>query len=239
MATWDQLKTTLQNQKAELDSRTTDIVINQKVTNMNDAVYRYVNRAGISQNPGSNPDYTTANTIFNELSSLETNYITLNTNLSGAVRQVTSSADVQNKLQTVGTIRNDIINLEKELKDVRQDADTSLARQGNLEKPSQQVSFYQGIGAKLGFTKPLHLVSVSVLISFGLLLLFLSGLMLRDFFSPSAGSANLYSAYNTVGTGVFSLFTDSRAYSVLAGVVLVFTVIGILSVKGVLGKNLK
>ena len=239
MAAWDQLKANLLGQKTELDTRTTDAVIDQKVENMNAAIYRFVNNAGISQNPGSNSDYTTANTIFNEISALENNYITLNTNLTGAVRQMTSASDVQNKLQQVGTMRNDIINLEKELKNVKQDADTSLARQGDVERPAQQVSFYQGIGAKLGFTKPLHLVSVSVLISFGILLLFLSGLMLRDFFSPSAGAANIYSSYNSVSTGVFSLFTDSRAYSVLAGIVLVFTVVGILSVKGVLGKTMK
>jgi hypothetical protein len=239
MASWDQLKANLQNQKTELDNRTTNAIIDQKVENMNAAIFRFVNNAGISQNPGSNADYTTANTIFNEITGLQKDYITLNMRLSGAVRQMTSAADVQNKLQQVGTIRNDIINLEKELKNVKQDADTSLARQGDIERPAQEVSFYQGIGAKLGFTKPLHLISVSVMISFGILLLFLSGLMLRDFFSPSAGAANLYSGYNSVGTGVFSLFTDSRAYSVLAGIVLVFTVVGILSVKGVLGTTTK
>jgi hypothetical protein len=234
-ASWDQLKANLLNQKAELDGRTTDASIDQKVVNMNAAIFRYINNAGISQNPGSNSDYTTANTIFNEFKTLENNYISLNTTLTGAVRQMTSASDVQNKLQQVGIIRNDIINLEKELKNVKQDADTSLTRQGNIERPAQQVTFYQGIGAKLGFTKPLHLFSISVLISFGLLLLFLSGLMLRDFFNPTT----LYDAYVTVETDVFSLFTDSRAYSVLAGVVLVFTVVGILSVKGTLGKTTK
>ncbi len=235
MATWDQLKANLLNQKAELDNRTTDAIIDQKVVNMNEALFRFVNNAGISQNPGSNSDYTTANTIFNEFSALENNYIRLNTQLSGAVRQMTSASDVQNKLQQVGTMKNDIINLEKELKNVKQDADTSLARQGDIERPAQKVTFYQGIGAKLGFTKPLHLVSVSIMISFGLLLLFLSAMMLREFFNP----ADLYTTYTAVQTDVFSLFTDSRAYSVLAGFVLVFTVVGILSVKGTLGATTK
>ena len=235
MAAWNQLKATLLNQKTELDKRTTDAAIDQQVENMNAAIYRYVNNAGISQNPGSNSDYTTANSVFNNLSALESNYITLNTNLSGAVRQMTSASDVQNKLQQVGTMRNDIINLEKEMKNVKQDADTSLARQGDVERPAQKVSFYQGIGAKLGFTKPLHLISVSVMIGFGILLLFLSALMLREFFNP----ADLYTTYTTVETDVFSLFTDSRAYSVLAGFILVFTVVGILSVKGTLGTTMK
>ena len=234
MATWDQLKANLMEQKTQLDTRTTESTINQKVTAMNDAIFRYINRAGISQNPGSNPDYTAANTTFNELTALEGNYITLNTNLSAAIRQMTSASDVQNKLQTVGSLRNDIINLERELKDVKQDTNTSLARQDSVDKPAQDVSYYQGFGAKLGFTKPLNKLSIPILIGFGLLLLFLSGLMLRDFFTPSLGSYNMAS-----GSDVFSLFTDSRGISVLAGVIFVVVVLGILSVRGYLGTTLK
>jgi hypothetical protein len=237
MSTWDQLKANLLDQKTQLDTRTTDTEINKKVSAMNDAVFRYINKAGISQNPGSNADYTAANTTFNELTALEKNYITLNTNLSGAIRQMTSASDVQNKLQTVGTLRNDIINLERELKDIKQDANTSLARQDSVDKPAQDVSFYQGFGASLGFTKPLNKLSIPILISFGLLLLFLSGLMLRDFFTPSLGSYNMASGINA--NGVFSLFTDSRAISVLAGIVVVVVVVSILSLRGYLGTTLK
>ena len=237
MATWDQLKTGLMNQKTELDNRTTDAIVNQKVTAMNTAIARFVSRAGISQNPTSDADYTTANNIFNELSTLEKNYITLNTNLSAAIRQMTSASDVQNKLQTVGTLRNDIMNLERELKDVKQDANTSLARQDSVDKPAQSVSFYQGFGANLGFIKPLHKLSIPILIGFGVLMIFFSGLILREFFSPTVGS---YGAMNGIGAeGVFSLFTDSRAISVLAGVVFVIIVITILSLQGYLGTTLK
>lgn len=237
MATWDQLKANLNSQKEQLDTRTTDTIINQKVSAMNNAIFRYVDKAGISQNPGSNSDYTEANTIFNDLTALEKNYIALNTDLSAKIRQMTSASDVQNKLQTVGTLQNDIINLERELKHVRQDANTSLARQDSVDKPAQDVSFYQGFGASLGFTKPLNKLSIPILISFGLLLLFLSGLMLRDFFTPSLGSYNMTSRLNT--NGVFSLFTDSRALSVLTGIVFVVVVVGILSIRGYLGTTLK
>jgi hypothetical protein len=237
MATWDQLKTGLMNQKTELDNRTTDTIVDQKVTAMNTAISRFVSRAGISQNPASDADYNTANALFNELSALEKNYITLNTNLSAAIRQMTSASDVQNKLQTVGTLRNDILNLERELKDVKQDANTSLARQDSVDKPAQSVSFYQGFGANLGFTKPLHKLSIPILIGFGVLMLFFSSLILREFFSPTVGS---YGAMNGIGAeGVFSLFTDSRAISVLSGVVFVIIVITILSLQGYLGTTLK
>lgn len=237
MATWDQLKANLMSQKTELDSRTTDAIVDQKVTAMNNAISRFVSRAGISQNPTSDADYNTANNLFNELSTLEKNYITLNTNLSAAIRQMTSATDVQNKLQTVGTLRNDILNLERELKDVKQDTNTSLARQDSVDKPAQSVSFYQGFGANLGFTKPLHKLSIPILIGFGILLLFFSSLILREFFSPTVGS---YGAMNSLSSeGVFSLFTDSRAISVLSGVVFVIIVITILSLQGHLGTTLK
>ena len=68
-------------------------------------------------------------------------------------------------------------------------------------------------------------------------MIFFSGLILREFFSPTVGS---YGAMNGIGAeGVFSLFTDSRAISVLAGVVFVIIVITILSLQGYLGTTLK
>ena len=86
-------------------------------------------------------------------------------------------------------------------------------------------------GTKVGFTKPLHKISVPILIGFGILLLFLSGLLLQEFFIVPSQVQTMDSE------SIFSFFTDSRFYSLLAGISFVSIVIGILAYTGRLGKN--
>lgn len=239
MSTWEQFKTTAQQEKATLDAKFTDTSITSKVSQMNSALARYVSRAGISKvgNSASDPDYASAQSIFQELTSGVNQYTALNKRMAQQLGNLSGNADVQNKLRQVGELRQDIPRLEKELADTRLDLETANARQQNAIKPAEDTSFYQGFSATVGFTKPLHTYSVPILVGFGLLLLFLSGLMLRDFFMPTAGNAYSTSLY--AEGGVFSLFTDSRFYSVASGAAFVFAVVGILSYAGFLGQTLK
>jgi hypothetical protein len=239
MTSWNDFKKSVQQEKTMLDSKFTDTVITSKVTQMNTTLSRYVSRAGISKTPNStsDPEYASAQTLFQELTQGIKQYTNLNKRLAQHLGNVAGSADVQNKLRQVGTLRDDIPRLEKELADTKQDLETSKARQENAIKPVDDTSFYQGFSSRVGFTKPIHTYSIPILIGFGILLLFMSGLMLREFSMPTAGNAYGSSLYD-VG-GVFSLFTDSRFYSVAAGAAFVFAVVGILSYSGFLGQKLK
>lgn len=236
MATsWETFKKTLIDQKNRLDSEYSDAKITSKVEQMNAALARYTNRAGISQSPDpqNDPDYMQAQTIFKQITSGIKDYTDLNKRLTTHIGNLAGSSDVQEKLRYVGELREQIKKLEKEMNHAKQDLDTSQTRQENVETPRQNISFYQGFGSILGFSKPLHVHSIPFLVGFGILMLFLSGLMLREFFSPSLGFASDYG-----DGGVLSFFADSRFYSVLAGMTLVFVVMGILAYSGYLGKRL-
>ncbi len=239
MPSWNDFKKSVQQEKTVLDSKFTDTIITSKVTQMNAALSRYVGRAGIAKTPNStsDPDYASAQALFQELSQGIKQYTNLNRRLAQQLGNEAGSADVQNKLKQVGALRDDIPRLEKELADTKQDLETAKARQENAIKPVEDTSFYQGFSSRVGFTKPIHTYSIPILIGFGILLLFMSGLMLRDFSMPTAGNAYGSSLYEL--GGVFSLFTDSRFYSVAAGATFVFAVVGILSYSGFLGQKLK
>jgi hypothetical protein len=239
MTSWNDFKKSIQEEKTVLDSKFTDTVITSKVSQMNASLSRYVSRAGISKTPNSttDPEYASAQTLFQELSQGIKQYANINKRLAQHLGNVAGSADVQNKLKQVGALREDIPRLEKELADTKQDLETAKARQDNAIKPVEDTSFYQGFSSRVGFTKPIHTYSIPILIGFGLLLLFMSGLMLRDFSMPVAGNAFGTSGYDL--GGVFSLFTDARFYSVAAGATFVFAVVGILSYSGFLGQKLK
>jgi hypothetical protein len=229
-----------ENEKAELNARKKDLdtydatKIRSLGEKINSNILQYVNTAGISANPNENIYYKEANKIFGTIVDKQSQYIDLLKTLNKKIKELASNGDINGSLKNMGSVRNDIVNLEKELKQVKQDADTSRARESSIENPRQKISWYQGFAARVGFTKPLHQVSIPILIGFGVLLLFMSGLLLREFFMPSV---NTYSQpYES--EGLFSLFKDSRFYSVVGGVVLVLIVISILTYSGHLGKNI-
>jgi hypothetical protein len=231
------MKRTYTQQKDAIFQRTTDAKIAERVGTLNRAISLFVNSAGISSNPANDPNYTAAQKAFTDLANDEKEHARLNQTVSRAVKNLTTSGDIQAKLQQVGQLREEITSLEKELQHAKQDLDTSKTRQHEIEKPRQDISFYQGVSGWLGFTKPLQLRSIPFLVGFGLLLLFMSGLMMKEFFKPVAGGVWETGYGATEGVGAF--FTDSRFYAVLAGISFVGAVLAILAYSGTLGKNVR
>jgi hypothetical protein len=230
MSDWDNVKSTHSQRKAELDSKANPSALEQKISRMNAAIFRYTQTAGISQNPNNNTDYEEASNTFKELSELQKGYIDLNKKLLKNVRELSDNSDTRNKLQDVGKLKNDINQLEKELQTTKKEAETASARQYGIQKTDEKVSYYQGFSAMIGFVKPLHPFSVPFLIAFGLIFLFFSALLLREMFTPVSGG--------DLTEDIFSLFTDARFYAVMTGVGLIAVVILVLGFYGKLGKNL-
>lgn len=232
---WQQVRDQLGQQKSQLDSQTTDGAIDQIIDQMNAAISRYTNTAGISANPDNNPDYTTANQKFIELINLQKRYSDLIKTLGNKVRQMSDDSDTRAKLEQIGRLKQDIARLEQELNTSKTEAQTSQTRQASVEKPRSDTSNYQGFSGMILFDRPLRPFSIPFLIGFGLLFLFFSGIMLREFFTPSSDSYMSNSMYQE--GGIFAIFTDARFYSVLAGVSIVAIVVAILAFSGRLGKR--
>lgn len=234
---WDAMKRTYTQQKDAIFQRTSDAKIEQRVNTLNVALARFTNSAGISENPAKDTNFTQAERIFQELAQDEKEQSQLNRKVSQAITNLTTSGDLEAKLKQVGTLRDETLNLEKELQHVKLDLETSKARQHDIETPRQDISYYQGFAGRLGFTKPLQLRSIPFLVGFGLLCLFFSGLLLKEFFVPVSGNVWDMGTGATEGVGAF--FTDSRFYAVVGGISFVGAVLGILAYSGTLGTNLK
>jgi hypothetical protein len=237
MLSWEKSKRKYLEDKQNLDGTYESRKVTSEVQQMNDATKRYIDRGGISPNPEQNVDYNNAQRIFKWLTTGMSAYNDLNARMAEDVKNMAGDEDVKNKLRQIGALKNDIVNFEKELKGLKQDLEVATTRQYNVEKPREQLSFYQGFSSKIGFLRPLHTYSIPFLLGFGFLLLFLSALMLREFFMKPEGYANNIPAYND--GGVMALFTDSRFYALAGGGILVFTVALVLAFSGKLGKNLK
>lgn len=230
---WAEQKQAFEQRKLVLDELTSNAKIDSLVNNLNTNLKEYTNRAGISPSaPGQNQFQQAAEAQFVKLQTYQEEYAKLNKDLSSTIRNSSASTDIQSKLQQVAIIQDQIAKSEKALQDAKTDAETSQTRQSTVQHPERDLSYYQGFTSYLGFTKPLKLTSIPFLIGFGILFLFFSGLILKDFFAPSAG------LYSSESGSSFSIFTDARFYSVLGGITFVGVLLGILAAKGYLGKRI-
>ena len=234
MATWVDIKQALNDRKDIIDSSTTDTNIETIKMLINANIKTFADNAGISSDSTKNQAQIDANANFNNIIQKELDYKILLKDLTTSVKGFSNDADITSKLQKIGELGNDIRSLELELKTVKQEANTSITRKESIENPDMNVSWYQGFASSVGFSKPLHQISISILIGFGILLLILSGLMMKEIFGP--GSEELY-VNSANSDNLFSIFTDSRMYSVLGAITLVIVTLGILSYNGYLGKS--
>ena len=236
MSDWKSARSNFLAVKEKYDIATSDEEVRKAMKIMNTSISNFINRGGVSSDPTKDTDYLLANKIFGSIQEYIKLYIQLNGNISKKINELTKSGDIQTQLREVGTLQQNILKSKKELEDVTTDVDTSLTRQYAIETPRQGISWYQGFSSKLGFVKPLHHTSVAFMIGLGVLLLFLSTLMLKEFFSASDGAI----PQGESGFGdIFSVFTDTRFISALMGVSIALVIVIVLTIKGYLGKNLR
>jgi len=234
MPTWGDVKNGLNERKQRLDVATTGSQVEGIKMAINASIKRFADNAGISTDATKNQAQIDANANFNNLIQKELEYKSLINDLTQSLKGFSNDADIRTRLQEIGTLGNDIRKLELELKNVKQDASTSSTRKTAVDYPDTKVSWYQGFASSVGFSKPLHQFSITVLIGFGILLLILSGLMMKEVF----GTGTQEYLYIVNSQGAYEILQDSRMYSVLGAITLVFVVLGILSYNGYLGKSM-
>jgi len=235
MPTWGDVKQSLNERKQQLDSATTDSQVEGIKMAINASIKRFADNAGISTDATKNQAQVDANANFNSLIQKEIEYKSLISDLTNSLKTFSSDSDIKGGLQQIGALGNDIRKLELELKNVKQDALTSSTRKSSIDYPDTKVSWYQGFGSAVGFSKPLHQFSITILIGFGILLLILSGLMMKEVF----GTGDEDYSHAIDSQGIYAILQDSRMYSVLGAIILVFVVLGILSYNGYLGKSMQ
>jgi hypothetical protein len=231
---WPDLKENANQRKTALDSATTDSAIDSLANQINRSINQYASTGGISSDPNKNQAYIDTNSYFSQLIELNKQYEQLNRELTDILKNMSSNSNISSKLQKIGSLRNDIANLEKTLKDVTNDVDVSKNRKESVENTELNVSWYQGFASRVGLTKPLHSISIPILIGFGIFLLIMSGLMLKEVIQfPGQSSDQTYDSES-----LFSLFNASRLYTFIGVFAFIIVVLGILSYNGYFGKSM-
>jgi len=138
-------------------------------------------------------------------------------------------------LKQIGTLQQEIIGLQGELKTAQTELDIARTRHEAVMGGAKKVSDYQGVSARLGFFKPLRESSVAVLIALGIFLIFLAIYVLS--FLSKGGNVAANVSMSGLNSGA-DFFADFDKKSFLYGVGVVGVVVGTLAYFGVYGKGL-
>lgn len=154
--------------------------------------------------------------------------------------QTNMLGSVTNNVNTIATMNNEISELKTKIQTMKSDYETALSRRESIEAPRKNISNYQGFSGLIAFDRPLKKYSVAILLAFGVFMIFIATMMLRDIFQGSpvnTASTNLFSAVNTAATSA-SLFSPQNVVIMLGGMIFFFAVMGIFAYTGYLGKKL-
>ncbi len=235
---WQTQKQDFQNRMNQLTSTVTDAWIDQKIAAMNAAMKNFLNRGGVSNaNNGADNDYATIQATHNELLTKLTEMQNLSKEISTKVSGSLDATNLKSKYATMSEKKDSLQQLRKEVEHEKNIAEASESRQKNLEKPRSEVSFYQGFTRSVFYPKPLRVTSLPFLIGGGLILIFLSFLLLREFFQPTSVNTpeNSYGMMNSVAAAG-SFFQGPYFLRFMAGFLFATMFVVALAWFGVFGK---
>jgi hypothetical protein len=157
--------------------------------------------------------------------------------------QTNMLGSVTNNVNTIANMNQEISELKTKIQTMKSDYETAMSRRESIETPRKKISNYQGFSGLIAFDRPLKKYSVAILLAFGVFMIIVATMMLRDIFKDSpATSTNIFSGYANTSlnstTGSASLFSPQNVVIMLGGMIFFFAVMGIFAYTGYLGKKL-
>ena len=123
---------TWMSKKAEYVQRLNSVVrddnIDTLISNLNAATARYVSSAGLTQDPGNNPDYVDIVRLANKAERIKQKYITLNNDILQYLKQASTDNDMPTLLQEAGTLQAELSDYHRYKKEMKVDVESAIAR---------------------------------------------------------------------------------------------------------------
>jgi hypothetical protein len=146
---------------------------------------------------------------------------------------------VTSNTANVSSIHNQISTLKDKIETTKSDYETAVSRRQSVEEPRKNLSNYQGFSGLIAFDRPLKKYSVAILLGFGVFMILVGTLMLRDIFTSSPASSNIYSmGLNTNFGESQEIFSMANIATMIGGMIFFFAVMGIFAYTGYFGKRL-
>ena len=244
---YNQIKTLLDSKgvgSTSGDSENIQLAMNSFLGN----VKVYIKQGGINPttNDTASNEYNTAKLSFEYVMKYIQCYEILAQRLSELLKSTLTSQSSATNSNTIATLQTTVTNLTNDIKSQQVDLDIAQSRQQSLTNLDGKVSYYQGFAAKLGFVRPFKQFTIPILLTFGILSLFLSAIVLREYFQGGP----IVEAVNELKTTLLpsewsfsnssdgdSMLSSIKPYGLAIGAVGAIALIIGLTVYGVLGKS--
>ena len=164
-----------------------------------------------AKQPGANPKF--AARVMDSYRS----YKNVNVELSKNIRDSTPP-DLGSRLSTIGTNQQKVEQLKKEIAQAKTDLQTAQERDQQIKLDPPQVSEYQGISKYFGIVKPLHFISIPILLGAALFIFIVTVLLVKDNFLTGVISASFGSTTPDLSTNPLK---DPRVWATLFGASLI------------------
>jgi hypothetical protein len=226
------------------DSENIQAAINTFLAN----VKIYIKQGGINPttSDSSSGEYNAAKLSFEYIMKYIQCYEILAQRLSELLNAKLSSQSSATNSNTIATLQTTVTNLTNDIKSQQVDLDIAQSRQQSLTNLDGKVSYYQGFAAKLGFVRPFKQLTIPILLTFGILSLFLSAIVLREYFQGGAINEALNELKTTLLSSELSfisssngesMFSNIKPYGLAIGASLAIALIAGLTIYGILGKS--
>ena len=226
------------------DSERIQIAMNSFLGN----VKTYIKQGGINPttSDSASSEYTTAKLSFEYIMKYIQCYELLTQRLSELLNSTLSSQSSATNSNNIATLQTTVTNLTNDIKSQQVDLDIAQSRQQSVTNLDGNVSYYQGFAANLGFVRPFKQFTIPILLAFGILSLFLSAIVLREYFQGTS----LSEAVNELKTSLMpgesyfasssngeSIVSSIKPYGVAIGASIAIAGIVGLTMYGILGKS--
>jgi len=230
MTTWSEKKTVFETRKQQIDADWN--TISSKKTDIKNAIENAIQTGA---------KMTTAQQT-NLQNGLRGIFDTIK-NYEGLVREMNQFIQenlitgVTTHVNTISTLNTEISSLKDKIEVTKGDYETAISRRQSIEEPRKKLSNYQGFSGLIAFDRPLKKYSVAVLLGFGVFMILVGTLMLRDVFTTSPASVNSFNTgLNTNGSQ--EMFSMANIATMVGGMVFFFAIMGIFAYTGYFGKRL-
>lgn len=136
---WVDQKKTFEDRFSELNEKQSEV--DTLISDLNSNMATYINRAGLSQNPEENAQYTIIKENLSKLNAIKLEYKTLHDDITAYITEQSSpNSSLTKLLNENGTLQNKINKLEKIQEDMKVDVVSAQARDELLRTRNTNVT---------------------------------------------------------------------------------------------------
>jgi hypothetical protein len=224
---WIEQRASFQKRFDDLSQENTQALI----TELNKSVGNYVSKAGLSQDPNSNPDYNSIMDTMSKLDIIKQKYSELNDDIVKYITAQSKYNDLGDLLAQNGELQKQINRLNEIKNEMRVDVESAVARDELLRSRNTNITrhelFILDRPVRKGLIPYLWVISV----------LFIGvGLVIFRMTMPSLGLGTAVAANATVQSSVMDFFSNKFVLISLLVSALIVILFLSLKIAGVFGK---